>query len=36
MKLKLNITPDLVVAMSAEVLAGEKAVTRPCARQGPS
>jgi hypothetical protein len=27
MKLKLDITPDLVTAMSAEVLAGEKAVT---------
>jgi hypothetical protein len=27
MKLKLDITPDLVAAMSAEVLAGEKAVT---------
>jgi hypothetical protein len=27
MKLRLDITPDLVVAMSAEVLAGEKAVT---------
>jgi hypothetical protein len=27
MKLKLDITPDLVAAMSAEVLAGEKAAT---------
>jgi hypothetical protein len=27
MKLKLDITPDLVAAMSAEVLAGKKAVT---------
>jgi hypothetical protein len=27
MKLKLDITPDLVAAMSAEVIAGEKAVT---------
>jgi hypothetical protein len=27
MKLRLDITPDLVAAMSAEVLAGEKAVT---------
>ncbi|MEC7258398.1 MAG: DUF6441 family protein, partial [Pseudomonadota bacterium] len=27
MKLKLDITPDLVAAMAAEVKAGEKAVT---------
>ena len=27
MKLKLDITPDLVAAMAAEVNAGEKAVT---------
>ncbi len=34
MKLKLDITPDLVVAMAAEVKAGEKAVTAAMARSG--
>ena len=27
MKLKLDITPDIVAAMAAEIAAGEKAVT---------
>ena len=36
MKLKLDITPDLVVAMAAEVKAGEKAVTAAMREAGNS
>jgi hypothetical protein len=35
MKLKLDITPDIVAAMAAEIAAGEKAVSAPCAKPAP-